>query len=400
MDDTAPHLREPLPPESVTRRGGIAAYRRYPVFSAPWLWRRSLVFGSFAFVIGALSGLPMGFNHHDWPLAFALSAHGATAFVLMTVAGPILATIVRHRRWRPRAERIGVVAAIVAGVLISSLGDLWASTFMEAALRDVTPVSEFGKSIRSPFATMIGNAFALGLYFTLGGGLALRAYFSEHRRFADAIEQRRLAGERLQHQQTGLRLAVLQAQVEPHFLFNTLASLRSLVETDTQRATAMIDALVAYLRGTIPQLREDGSGADSTLAQQMAICENYLRLIGVRMGARLSYRIELPEDLRDEAFPPLMLISLVENAIKHGVEPKRGPGCVVVRAEAPDATRLRVLVSDDGAGLSPGLGVGLGLANIRAQLATRYGDAARLELSPRAGGGVEASITLPRERDA
>jgi LytS/YehU family sensor histidine kinase len=123
----------------------------------------------------------------------------------------------------------------------------------------------------------------------------------------------------------------------------------------------------------------------------------------VRLGERLQTEIRLPDDLRTAAFPPLLLISLVENAIKHGVETKPGVTRVVLIARAtgaPECEQLEVLVEDDGAGLKLGLGEGTGLANIRAQLQTRFGSAASLELSGRAGGGVLARLLLPLERQA
>jgi LytS/YehU family sensor histidine kinase len=204
-----------------------------------------------------------------------------------------------------------------------------------------------------------------------------------------------MAEARRARQGAELRLTVLQAQVEPHFLFNTLASVRSLVRQDPGRAEATIDALVGYLRAAIPKLRTGDEGAVSTLAVQFAICESYLKVMEVRMGDRLSCKVVLPPDLTQVSFPALLLISLVENAIKHGIEPRPGPGRVELRADRPEPGRVRVVVADDGMGLAMGLGSGVGLANIREHLATLYGQDASLELQAGASGGVTATIQLP-----
>lgn len=208
--------------------------------------------------------------------------------------------------------------------------------------------------------------------------------------------------ERSEFERKGLdtRLRLLQAQVEPHFLFNTLASVRSLVTSDPQRASQTIDALAQHLRATLPKMRADTGVAQSTLGEQFAICESYLELMKVRLGDRLRVEIQLPPQLHDIPFPPLLLISLVENAIKHGVEPKPGLAHVILAArivEEGGRKRLEVQVEDDGAGLKLGMGEGTGLANIRTQLLTRFASTASLQLSERNAGGVLARLVLPLE---
>jgi LytS/YehU family sensor histidine kinase len=174
---------------------------------------------------------------------------------------------------------------------------------------------------------------------------------------------------------------VLQAQVEPHFLFNTLASVRSLIASEPARAAQTIDALADYLRAALPRLREDRV-EDATLDRQLDLCLGYLDLMRVRMAGRLSARVEADAAVRALPFPPLILLTLVENAVTHGVEPKPGPGEIVIRARAEDGI-LTVAVEDDGAGLEPGVTPGLGLANVRAQLQNLFGDRAGLEVVSR-----------------
>jgi sensor histidine kinase YesM len=185
--------------------------------------------------------------------------------------------------------------------------------------------------------------------------------------------------------------------VEPHFLFNTLASVRALVRQDPAQAETTLDALVDFLRASIPRLRDGESKLHSTLGQQLDLCRSYLALMQVRMGGRLSYAVEADPELRDTAFPPSLLITLTENAIKHGIEPKPGPGRVRILASRHEG-KLLVRVVDDGAGLQPGLGTGMGLANVREQLAGRFGGRASFGLHPLPGAGVSAEISIPMEK--
>jgi sensor histidine kinase YesM len=142
-------------------------------------------------------------------------------------------------------------------------------------------------------------------------------------------------------------------------------------------------------------MRSAESGSASTLGQQLEICRSYLEVMRVRMGARLAYEVSAPDNLETIPFPPLMLLSLVENAIKHGVEASPGFHSVHVQARAVDDQTLEVAVEDDGPGLQEGVGTGVGLANLRAQLALRYGDAASFELTNRAPTGALARVRIP-----
>ncbi len=203
---------------------------------------------------------------------------------------------------------------------------------------------------------------------------------------------------RREKSEADLRLTVLQAQVEPHFLFNTLASVHSLIGTDPARAEATIEALVDHLRASMPRFRAEVGSMHSTLAQQIDVCASYLAVMKVRMGHRLRYSVDVSESLRKHDFPPLLLISLVENAIKHGIEPSPAGGNIVMSAAVEvhgDIRQLAVSVSDDGVGLRPGPSSGLGLNNIREQLATRFGLNAALTIRGRTVGGVTVTIRVP-----
>ncbi len=242
-----------------------------------------------------------------------------------------------------------------------------------------------------------GPAFGLFLWLPLMVACAWPVAVLWERR-VEGRHQREIAVLQRQKQETNLKLLVLQAQIEPHFLFNTLASLRALLREDASRAEAMVDALVGHLRAVLPVMRSDS--AASTLSDQLAICASYLEIMTNRTEGRLAYRIDVPATLLQTAFPPLMLLTLVENAVKHGIEPKIGAGRICIEAERTMCGigfAITVRVIDNGIGLSCSSGQGLGLQNVRQQLALRYGDRAALSLVSPPEGGTTACIQIPLE---
>ena len=197
---------------------------------------------------------------------------------------------------------------------------------------------------------------------------------------------------RMSQQVTEAKLQALQAQIEPHFLYNTLASVQALTEVDPQRANTLTGHLIMYLRNALPKMRE----SISTVQQEIELARSYLNILKMRMGDRLAFEIDVPPNLENAPFPPLMLPTLVENAIKHGLEPLREGGRVTIRAEEHDGI-LRVSVADTGKGFAENLGSGVGLANIRERLAALYGDKGKLTLEANAPKGVVAAIEVPRD---
>lgn len=230
-----------------------------------------------------------------------------------------------------------------------------------------------------PGVVLVNALARLTIYFLLGGGLALIAYFGEGRRREQAHQQPALAAERGARQASELKLGVLQVQVEPYFLFNTLAAMRPVIREDPARAEATLDALVDYLRAAIPRLRRRDDALDAALGRQLELCRAYLAVLQLTMGDRLAVEEQVDAALASLPLPPLMLIALVENAIKHGLEPKRGAGRLTISARR-DGAQLKVEVRDDGVGLGELPGSGVGLANIREQLALRYGGRGSLEV--------------------
>lgn len=192
------------------------------------------------------------------------------------------------------------------------------------------------------------------------------------------------------------RLQALQAQVEPHFLFNTLGAVEHLIETDPPRAATMQRHLIAFLRGAMPRMRSE----TVTIGEEIELCRNYLAIMKIRMEDRLDFAIDLPAELAATVFPPMMLQSVVENAIKHGLEPKPEGGSIWISARAA-AGRLRVSVADSGLGFGNGTtgGTGVGLNNIRERLNGLFGNEAALIISPNAPTGTQVTIEIPYAND-
>lgn len=202
--------------------------------------------------------------------------------------------------------------------------------------------------------------------------------------------------ESLKRQVIEARMAAMQAQVEPHFLFNTLASIDHLIETDPPRASKMQKNLIALLRATMPTMREANAQSTRDLGRELAMIRPYLEILKVRMEDRLQTDIRVSDGLLSAEFPPMMLQSLVENAIKHGLEPKADGGQLTVSAEIVHG-KLAVTVADTGLGFGKAdtAGTGIGLSNIRERLALLYGNRASLRMTEQSGGGTSVTITVP-----
>jgi sensor histidine kinase YesM len=190
---------------------------------------------------------------------------------------------------------------------------------------------------------------------------------------------------------TEAQMATLQAQVEPHFLFNTLALIGQLIETDPPEAARIHAHLIDYLRATLPQMRAGGGG---TLGKQVELACAYLAIMQARMKERLAVKFEVLEFLGSAPFPPMMLLILIENAIKHGLEPKIEGGRIEISAKVVHAT-LQVDVRDNGIGFNLHSDEGVGLANIRERLRLLYGASAELVIEAPPEGGALASIRIP-----
>lgn len=195
---------------------------------------------------------------------------------------------------------------------------------------------------------------------------------------------------------TVARLSLLHAQVEPHFLYNTLASAQLLTRSDPARADEMLGHLIQYLRHSLPRTEDEPSTLGTELERALA----YLEILKIRMGPRLNVQVDVPEALRATPLPPMMLQTLVENAIKHGLEPRTAGGTIWIRARRQEG-QVTVTVADDGEGLGgKSNGTGIGLANVRERLRLRYGNDASLAVVANFPSGVAATLTLPARTEA
>lgn len=211
------------------------------------------------------------------------------------------------------------------------------------------------------------------------------------------IAESRERSESYARQLAEARLMVMRAQVEPHFLFNTLAHVQALQEIDPPQAGTMLERLISYLRAAMPTMRE----TTSTLGREIEVVRAYLDLLKIRMGDRLNYTISIPAELNSISFPPTMIATLVENAIKHGLEPKREGGTIAIQVRMV-GEQVEVLVADNGLGLGGAQtgGTGVGLANTRERLKMLYGGIGELVVEPNAPTGVRALLRVPKEPPA
>jgi LytS/YehU family sensor histidine kinase len=183
---------------------------------------------------------------------------------------------------------------------------------------------------------------------------------------------------------------LLQAQIEPHFLFNTLANIHSLIKEDPETASLILEELNSYLRTSLRRTRV----ATSTVGEEIELIEALLAIGAARLRARLEYTIRVPPAVRETPLPPLLLQPLVENAIRHGIEPAIGGGSIEVEARRTDDA-LELTVRDTGVGFNAEAPPGVGLANVRARLANLYGDRGKLEFYTNTPQGVIAQLIVP-----
>jgi len=293
-----------------------------------------------------------------------------------------------QRRWALAATG-GVMAAVLltGAALRGSRWDAAARAWLQDTL---TP----GAVALLLLALLVGLPEVVALLRRRQQGLSLQ------------LLQAQAAQERLARVTAESEMRLLQAQVEPHFLYNTLANLRFLVQSGSPDALRMTDALIDYLRTSVPDMREP----QVALGREVDHARHYLDIMQMRMAGRLRYTIDVPPLLREVPLPPLVLLTLVENAVKHGIAPRVEGGGVSLRAWA-EGDRIVLTVEDDGAGLpgtasapaavdSPAGSGGTGLANVRARLALVYGEQADLQLTAAVPRGTCATLRLPRSGPA
>jgi signal transduction histidine kinase len=387
----------PLPHSmAINLAGWSARAHQYPVFSLTWFAYRMRSFRAplimlalVLLLVMMVAGVPKGVPDkvHFWSTFPAV-------WLVITLAlglGRGMAVLVVRRNWQPRREAAGIICALLIGVLAA----LALTPYTRTGGPRVQGRALTTQEIREAHDNRVLNLLIwLPVIVWLAGPLDLAAYFRQRGLLREAALQAQADHYKDQRNEVEAQLALLASQVEPHFLFNTLAGVRAAMLSDPERGVLMLDHLIDYLRSTIPQLRADRASKVVTLGSQLDAVQAYLGIVTARMP-RLQVAIDCPPALRSAAIPPLMLISLVENAVKHGVEPKKGPALIRVTAAATADAVLTLTVADDGIGFAAASGSGIGLANIRERLQHLYGDAAALALRTGDAGGVVASIVLP-----
>ncbi len=302
---------------------------------------------------------------------------GETLFVAIMLLMAFTVAGAWRQRWLPRWSV--QVAAVVLAALLSPLlvqlltfgGDFTAFIGSRAHVRGYVLVS-------------IG-AGILGVLFALGG-----LYRERDAQIRAQALQFELEKQTLERQAADARLHLLTAQIQPHFLLNTLANVQELVESGSPRAVPVFRSLIDYLRAAVPQLQQD----DATLADEVRLVRAYLDLMHMRMPDRLAYETHVEPGLLAMRFPPMALLTLVENAIRHGIDPSLTGGSIEVGGRRLDPRTVQLWVADTGAGLSASAGGGSGLANLNARLKAFFGDEAGVQLSEQRPSGLRAEMQL------
>ena len=322
----------------------LAAVALNPIFNTPFLsvWGRSIFVGLMLLV------------------AFDIAGHWPSRWL---------------PRWVVQVAAVVVMAPVATAIayIVMVQGDL--SSF------------ERNEGLLWGFFSIATTGIAVGLTLALGALYRERDAQARTQALAFELERRTL-----EKQALDARLRLLHAQVEPHFLFNTLANVQQLVESGSPRAGPVLQSLIDYLRAAVPSLSQSGS----TLGREIGLVRAYLELMRMRMPDRLAFDVSLPPALQDLPFPAMALLTLVENAVRHGIDPSETGGRIEVgaRADALEA-QVEVWVADNGMGMDETASAGTGLRNLRDRLKASYGDAARLDLIDETPHGLRAKILLP-----
>lgn len=336
-------------------------------------WRRTGVVVAFCLIFATVLSL----DPRTGGAAHSLAAYlmGVTAALTYFLPGFVLVTIAANFAPRNLALRAVVLA-------LTALVGLTVGFYLIPTLREVMIAVHFDAPphIRSPLALV-----AMGWL-----GIAIMLFQERDDAAAGALHESAQYQLDLARRMSEAQLQVLQSQIEPHFLFNSLAHVRRLYQTDPRAGRTMMQHLSRYLSAAQPALRQ----ASIALGHDIDLVVAYLEVQKIRMGPRLEFEIDVPDEAREARVPPMMITTLVENAIKHGLSPLPGGGTVRIVARLHGQI-LSIRISDTGQGFQTNVGTGVGLANIRARLAMLYGTAAELSLHRNLPRGVMATVVVP-----
>ena len=346
---------------------------RPPGLSLLVSWQRVL----FTLCVSIALGLPFAFSWPTGPLSLlsltaVLGLTGMLAFGLFEQWPkrlPIWCT-----RWVVQVGAVALAMPLGMFVLYLMISEPGTPPFWEGLERLNSCVA----------LTMLG--LLLAPWMALGALVRQKDALARHQAIAFELQR-----SELERQALDARLHLLQAQVAPHFLFNTLANVQALVDTRSPQASAVLDSLIAYLRAAVPRLHDSAT----TLGQELRLVRAYLELMHMRMPDRLQFALHVDESVLDLRCPPMALLTLVENAVRHGIDPSEEGGRIDIHAQRR-GDRCVVSVSDTGIGLaSSGGGLGTGLSMLRERLRLIFGEQAQLRVSAQAPRGVCAQLDLP-----
>jgi hypothetical protein len=353
----------------------LASHSTAPPSGAPFGWRRVLVvLLASLFVSGPISTMWSG------GYLLLLSRLLLTGLLLLGVFGLLARWPARlpgtWQRWTLQLVGVALAVPVAVGIAYALTSAGYPDSFSSS------PGRRRGYGIVVAFALLTAPWVAMVALLRQVSGEA------RHRALAFALER-----SQLERQALDARMRVLQAQVEPHFLFNTLANVRELVASGSPQASAVLSSLIAYLRAAVPRLH----GPSATLGEEFELVRAYLEVMQMRMPDRLQFVLQADPDAAALPFPSMALLTLVENAVRHGIDPAEAGGRIEVRAMVEDAN-VRVQVLDTGVGLRPAGtgGTGTGLANLRERMRLVFGDGASLRLSPLSPHGAVAELRFPR----
>ena len=360
---------------SEIEREDVKSFDRWFYAGGGWRWLVGIVVAT-TFFAWVASRLP-------WNMSFGEAAILFNVVVLMLLWAGLTAWF-GYRKFSGKLFRYIVLGPALA------LAGAFVGAAVAGIAKGVEPLAWLQDSAKVRHVVIAGLVF--GTLYSLVVTLIAALRNREYKALAAHLEAERRQSD-LSRQLAESKLRMLQLQVEPHFLFNTLGSAQQLAERGAPEAARLIANLIRFLRAATPSLRNEAT----TLGEEAAMIDAYLQIMQRRLGRRLAYAVSIPHDMAAIPLPPGMLITLVENAIKHGIEPSGDGGRIDVSASRGERGALVLTVADTGAGLDGGSppGQGIGLANVRERLALLYGDAAALELEGNEPQGFIARVRMP-----
>jgi LytS/YehU family sensor histidine kinase len=355
----------------------IPYFRRWPRggardFIYTFIW--SCMFGTLFYAMGVFTGGAMPSLRAFGIYVLISSIIGYTIHLLFSL-GSALDLDLGARRSGYLAKVVYFTAVPLAGVLIG----LWLSSYIvDVGMRAI--FSDLGTLLSlASVSLVISVVLSVIFFWRERSAVAAAALARERERF-----------ERIERETVSANLRALQAQIEPHFLFNTLANVTSLIDPDPAKARRMLESFIRFLRSSLGATRAEST----TLADEGDLMAAYLDVLQIRMGRRLRYEIDIPPELHGFSLPPMLLQPVVENSIRHGLEPKMDGGVVKVRAWR-EGGAVVIEIADSGVGFAATTRGGVGLTNLRDRLRLLYGDRASLAIGESDGGGSSVTMTLP-----